>query len=446
MHPAQAAAVHLPLFLPSPFFSSLPNLASLTVLAKETAGERTEFTAHLKSHGEVEHLREGETGAGAEVVKGGAFGTGGLPEFEFFGREANGEAFGFGLDIVDERQPLKILEDMLRSGNEAGFTGAKERMVAGEAGPIGTTGESIKSTAKGFGLLDGDEGTAAGGRFHHEQALAKGSDDAVALGKGFGVGMTTKGIFADYEATGADDVTRQGFSAGGVNAVKRGSNHREGTPGSFGAGEKGTFMSGGIDSLGQTAEDVETGGSQAKGKTTGLLGTVNGGAAGTDNGDVTLGEEANVTGTIETEGRGGCGTQPLGIVGVGPRKDTHGASGGTSFLAQGGEGGSNFGGERGAKVFAPLGDGLGPGLGGGRKGTKGPFERTGLGRPHAWHAVEGDERVARVNHQRVCPTVMQMFPKISSAEQPRERSLMGLATPCTTGPRAVAPPRRCTSL
>src|SRR5262245_26367498 len=45
-----------------------------------------------------------------------------------------------------------------------------------------------------------------------------------------------------------------------------------------------------------------------------------------------------------------------------------------------------------------------------------------------------------------CSAVTTATLKMSSAEQPRERSLAGLARPCRNGPIAMAPPSRSTSL
>lgn len=241
----------------------------------------------------------------------------------------------------------------------------------------------------------------------------------------------------------------QRLAARGIDAVERGANHRHGAPGGLRAREQGALVRGGIDALGQAAEHVNPRGSEAQGEAPGLLGAVDRGAAGADNGHVALGEQTHVARAVKAERRGGRGAQTLGVVRVRPREDAHGARGGAGLLAGGGVGRGkrhrDLGGQRGAEVFAPAGDFLGARLRGGAQRAEGPLKRASLGSPNARHAVEGNERVALI-HQSVCPTVMQMLPKMSSAEHPRERSLIGLATPCTMGPSAVAPPRRCTSL
>ena len=299
------------------------------------------FHAPFKAQPHESHTdgRPGKPGAFNEFVHGavivpeslieGLLLCGQARRHDFFGRSRGRTPF-------TKIKRAEFIEEIFRTAHQTRIAIAQKFEIAGEGVDIDTPRNGVERPPEGLCIVGGDECAAAlccG--FHNERPFGEGGNDAVALRKGFPIGIPSESILADNQSACADNADGKRFLVGRIDGIQCRTEHGNGLAGGGVTGKQCAFMSRGIDPVCQTTGNVHPRFGQTLTETLCLLASVERSGPGADNGDLCLLQKGGIACTIETQRRRRNLTQVVGIIIVQPRKDADVAGFGLGFLAFG---------------------------------------------------------------------------------------------------------------
>lgn len=173
-----------------------------------------------------------------------AYGSRGMDLGIFFSACGNG--------LRDGKNGPEFFHHVPGAAQEGGSL-ADEAVTSGGTGLVDTAGKSEDGAALIGGELSGDEASAGGGGFDHDDANRYAGHETIALGKGMPVGFASEGIFGSHPPL-FDDPLVQAEVFGGIDHVDPTPEKGEG----LALRVKGAFVGGGVNSAGHPAYDAKS--------------------------------------------------------------------------------------------------------------------------------------------------------------------------------------------
>ena len=240
------------------------------------AGQGADLLGHLHIEEDGGCFGEGETGGVGKFVEGEVVVfLEGVEDFFLVGGEG-----GRLLQVVEgcllaDEGPSELEGDVVGIADEEGAVGGDEVVGAARVGVGKTPGEGkdIAVVAGGDGC--GDEGTALVGGFDNDGGVGEGGDDAVACREVARVDGGAGGVFGGEGAAAVENAFGQRAVFGGVDAVQPVAEDGYGGQ----AVVEGSRVGGGVDAVGQAADDMRTIGDQIADKAVGVVSPLRGSVA-----------------------------------------------------------------------------------------------------------------------------------------------------------------------